>query len=145
MQDFSWEYQFEASPEKVFEGVRNVRGWWSALLIGESRNLGDVFSYQHKQFHHSVQKLVEVVPNELMVWEVTESSLSFIAKQDEWTGSTIRFEVERAGVGAKLKFQHLGLNTNLECFGACSQGWTHYLENSLVPLIETGEGQPDKE
>jgi hypothetical protein len=33
----------------------------------------------------------------------------------------------------------------LACYEACSQGWTHYIGESLRDLILTGTGQPNDE
>lgn len=134
----------DQTPEEVFNAVNNVRGWWSEMLEGKSHNEGDVFTYRHKNMHVSTQKLTEVIPNQKVVWLVTASNLSFISKHDEWTGTTIVFEISKEGNKTKLYFTHEGLTPNIECFGACSGGWTYYLQGSLLPLITEGVGKPDK-
>lgn len=134
----------DQTPEEVFNAVNNVRGWWSEMLEGESHNEGDVFTYRHKNMHVSTHKLTEVIPNQKVVWLVTDSNLSFISKHDEWTGTTIVFEISKEGNKTKLYFTHEGLTPNIECFGACSGGWTYYLQGSLLPLITAGVGKPDK-
>ncbi len=45
--------------------------------------------------------------------------------------------------GAELRFIHVGLVPDVECFGACSMGWLHYVNGSLRSLITTGVGLPD--
>ncbi|PZR23505.1 MAG: ATPase [Citrobacter freundii] len=143
-QDFSKTFLFDKSPGEVFDAVNNVRGWWSTLLEGSSGKEGDVFIYRHKDIHASTQKLVEVVKNKKVTWLVTDSHLSFLEKKpDEWTGTTISFEIEPAGNKTKLYFTHHGLTPQKECFEDCSGGWNFYLQ-SLAELISTGEGQPDK-
>ena len=54
------------------------------------------------------------------------------------------FEISKQEDKTKLVITHLGLVPAFECFDACSKGWTHYLKNSLLPLITTGTGKPDK-
>ncbi|WP_161596676.1 hypothetical protein [Chitinophaga vietnamensis] len=44
----------------------------------------------------------------------------------------------------EVRFSHLGLMPASECFDACSNAWTGYINNSLQRLIATGEGLPDK-
>ena len=53
------------------------------------------------------------------------------------------FEISKQDDKTKLDITHLGLVPDFECFEACSKGWTHYLKNSLLPLITTGTGKPD--
>ena len=54
------------------------------------------------------------------------------------------FEIFKQADKTKLVITHLGLVPEFECFDACAKGWTHYLQNSLLPLITTGIGKPDQ-
>jgi hypothetical protein len=70
--------------------------------------------------------------------------LTFIKDKAEWTGTKISFDISVKDGKTLLSFNHLGLNAALECFNDCSNGWSYYLKQSLLKLITTGEGQPDK-
>jgi hypothetical protein len=63
---------------------------------------------------------------------------------DEWNGTKMIFEISKQDNKTKLEITHFGLVPEFECFDACSKGWTHYLQNSLLPLIISGIGKPDK-
>jgi uncharacterized protein YndB with AHSA1/START domain len=141
--DFTVTFIVDQTPEQVFNAVNNVRGWWSQALKGDSKQLNDEFEYRHKEFHYSRHKLVEVVPNKRVVWLTTDSSLSFIKQKDEWNGTTVCFDISEVDGKTELRFTHVGLVPQIECFGACSGGWSHYLNKSLLPLITTGVGMPD--
>lgn len=142
-QNFTASFLFEQTPEQVFEAITNVRGWWSAALEGTSEKLNDEFIYRYKDIHYSKQLLVEVVPGKKVVWLVTESSLSFVQQKDEWNNTRVSFEILQQGNKTLLVFTHIGLVPKVDCYDGCSKGWSYYLNNSLVPLITTGKGNPD--
>jgi len=142
-EDFTTTMLVNASPAEAFKAINNVRGWWSSTLKGNTEKLNDEFHYQYKDMHSSTQKLVEVVPDKKVVWLVSDSMLSFIMQKDEWDGTTISFELSPKAEQTEIVFTHHGLVPSVECYDACYGGWSHYLHESLVPLINTGKGNPD--
>lgn len=133
----------DQTPEQAFNAINNVRGWWSETLKGSSEKLNDEFTYQYKGMHSTTHKLTEVIPNKKVVWLVTDSYLSFVQDHDEWTGTTISFDISGENDKTKIVFTHHGLTNETECFDACSKGWTYYIQQSLLPLITTGKGKPN--
>jgi hypothetical protein len=41
-----------------------------------------------------------------------------------------------------VRLTHVGLVPSVECYQACSGGWSSYLLGSLHDLITTGQGDP---
>lgn len=142
--DFSIMLVVDQSPEEVFNAVCNVRGWWSETIEGGTKKEGDEFRYRHKDLHDSTQRLVDVVPDKKVVWLVTESHISFLQNKSEWNDTRIVFEISKESGKTKLHFRHEGLIPQIECFEACSGGWSYYVKESLQKLITIGKGQPDK-
>jgi hypothetical protein len=53
------------------------------------------------------------------------------------------FEIGKKGNKTQLRFTHLGLVPDYECYEMCRDGWSNYIQNSLRSLIATGKGQPN--
>jgi hypothetical protein len=138
--DFSITILTEQSQQEVFKAVNDVRSWWSGYhseeIKGNTEHLGDEFSFSAAGGeHYSEQKLIEVIPYEKIVWVITYSKLNFLKKKDEWTGSKVIFEISTTDNKTQLKFTHQGLTAENECYESCAPGWTLYIQNRLVPLI----------
>lgn len=43
--------------------------------------------------HSSMQKVVELLPNERVTWKVTKSTINFLENKEEWTGTEIQFVI----------------------------------------------------
>lgn len=128
------------SPEEVFDAINNVSGWWQGEVKGGTTQVNDEFTYQMEDIHYSKQKLMEVIPNEKMVWLVTDSKLNFTKNKSEWTGTKIIFEISEADGKTQLHFTHQGLVPEMECYRGCSSGWSSLIQKSLFSLITTGKG-----
>ena len=91
--------------------------------------------------HYSKQKLVEIIPNEKVVWLVTDSNLSSFKDKQEWNGTKIIFEIKEINGNTQLRFTHVGLVPQFQCYGDCSGAWGMLVEQSLNSLISTGKGK----
>lgn len=130
----------DKSKEEVFNAINNVRGWWQGEVEGNTEKLNEEFGYSVPGIHFSKQKIVESIPNERIVWDITDSKLSFVKDQSEWTGTKIVFEISEVNNKTQVRFSHLGLVPEFECYGDCSNAWKKLIEESLFSLITTGKG-----
>ena len=144
-QDFTTSILVDQTPMEAFDAINNVRAWWPGEIEGNTTKLHDEFIYRYKKIHYSKQKLVEVIPGKKVVWLVTDSSLNFVENKTEWTGTKIIFEISEKNNKTQIRFTHLGLIPEYECFDACSNAWTDIIRDGLRGLITTGKGKASLE
>jgi uncharacterized protein YndB with AHSA1/START domain len=141
--DFTTTFSVDQSPAEVFAAITNVRGWWSGNIEGKTAEVGDEFTYRYEDVHRSTQRVTEAVPGQRVVWRVLDATLSFAKDKSEWTGTEIRFDIARKGDQTEVRFTHVGLAPQVECFEACSSAWSFYIGGSLRELIVSGKGEPN--
>jgi len=132
--DYSFEFTSSQNRELVYGSLLNVRQWWSGLfgeeIEGSSEKINDVFTFcAGGGVHESVQKLIELVPNEKITWLVTESNLNFLENPNEWANTRIGFEISGVPGNIKVRFTHFGLQPQIECYSQCTDAWTLYMRN----------------
>jgi hypothetical protein len=141
--DFTTAILVDQTPAAAFDAINNVRGWWSEEIEGSTDKLNDEFDYHYEDVHRCKMKLIEVTPNEKVVWLVLENYFKFTKDKSEWTGTKIIFEIDERDKKTQIRFTHLGLVPEYECYGICRDAWSNYIQNSLRNLITTGKGQPN--
>lgn len=142
-QDLSFSFVVDRTPEEVFAAIKNVRGWWSGQITGDTEELGAAFTYRHGDEHRSRQTVTELVPARRVVWHVSDSHLSFLDEKDEWNGTDIVFDVSEKKGKTEVRFTHQGLKPEVECYDVCSNAWGVLFNGNLRNLILTGKPQPD--
>lgn len=141
-QDYTVSFTFDQTPENIFDAVTHPSTWWGETIKGETQHQGDEFTFEVPGVHYTKQRLVEVVPDQRVVWLVTEADLTFLKNRAEWKGTKIVFDIAKQGDKTKLTFTHVGLRPDVECYNFCAPGWDQYVKGSLRLLIETGKGAP---
>lgn len=139
-QNFTTSFTVDHSPAEVFKAITNVRGWWTGDIDGNADAPGAAFTYRYRDLHYSKQEVTELVPDQKLVWRVTEADLTFLEDPGEWAGTEIAFEIVPQGARTEVRFAHRGLRSDFECFDTCSSAWGFFVNGSLRRLITTGEG-----
>ena len=147
--DLTMSFTVEQTPQQVFDAVNDVRSWWSGNIVGDTAAVGAEWTYSVPDIHFSKFRTTELAPAEHVSWLVLDSHLSFMEYKDEWTGTTVRFDIteEPAKHGdapsTRLTFTHEGLKAEHECYEVCNTAWAQYILGSLRTRIQAGTGRPD--
>jgi hypothetical protein len=141
-QSYTTSFTVDSTPDAVFEAINNVRGWWSTDVKGVTDTAGEEFLFEVKGVHYSRIRVTELVPGEKVVWRVLDARISYVEDQTEWVDTEIRFELSEQDSGTEVRFTHVGLVPEYECFDSCSSAWSFYMSDSLRNLIARGEGKP---
>ncbi|MEH1129352.1 SRPBCC family protein [Micromonospora sp. CPCC 206061] len=75
-QNFTTSFTVEHSAAEVFKAITNVRGWWTGDIDGNADTPGAEFTYRYPDLHYSKQKVTELVPDQKLVWRVTDAHLT---------------------------------------------------------------------
>ena len=141
--DFTRTILVDETPKEAFDAINNVRGWWSEEIEGKTDQLNAEFKYRYEDIHRCTMKIIEFIPNSKVVWLVLDNYFSFTKDESEWKDTKIIFEIAEKDHKTEIRFTHEGLVPEYECFEACSDGWSQYIQQSLFKLITTGTGLPN--
>jgi len=136
-------FTVDNTPEEAFAAITNVRGWWSGQIDGSTEELGAEFTYRYQDVHRSTQQITELIPGKRVAWHVLDGYLAFVEDKTEWTGTDVTFDIAPQESGTEVRFTHVGLVPDDECFDSCSSAWHFYVGTSLRNLITTGHGAPN--
>src|ERR1700678_2865665 len=110
----------DRTPEEAFAAINDVGSWWTGEIDGPTDELGAEFIYQYQDIHRSTQRITELVPGQRIAWHVTDGYLNFVKDKAEWIGTDITFDITPTADGTEVRFTHVGLVPQQECFDSCS-------------------------
>ncbi len=137
---FTATIEVEKSANDVFNAIKEVPKWWNCEdFEGNSAKLNDEFIIHHPNQHYSKQRLIEVIPDNKIVWLVTESKLYWLKDdKEEWTNTKMIFDITTKGTKTILHFSHDGLVPEKECYEMCEKGWIMIIKDWLFHFITVG-------
>ncbi|MDB5133507.1 MAG: hypothetical protein JWP37_110 [Mucilaginibacter sp.] len=130
------------SPKEAFEGISHVSEWWATNFEGRAKNLNDVFTVRFGETFVTF-KIVEMVTNKKIVWQVIDCHLPWLDDKSEWKGTKIAWETSTENNLTQISMTHIGLVPEIECYTDCEKGWNFYVKESLAKLLTEHKGLPD--
>jgi hypothetical protein len=93
----------------------------------------------------SQNKITELIPGTKVAWHFVDSYLAFVDDKTEWNNTDIVFDISRTATGTtEIRFKHIGLVPEGECYDRCSNAWSSIIHGNLRTLITSGKNQPDR-
>lgn len=114
----------KSTPEKIYAAVTTQKGiasWWS-VTNNATPEEGSVYRIYFGSDYYKEIKVVELVPNKKVTWEVLDA-------HPEWVNTRIIFDISMGNSGAELRFSHSGWKDYTDMFAQCSHHWGLFLQN----------------
>jgi hypothetical protein len=140
--NFSLSIEAPVTAADAFKKISEVDAWWAKNFTGKAQKLNDTFRVTFGKTFVDF-KISECVPNQKIVWLVTDCYLDWINNKTEWTNTQVVFELSEKAGATKINFTHIGLTPDVECYNDCFAGWTGHVKGSLVKLLTDGKGMPE--
>ena len=128
------------SAQDALSHIADVPQWWARDFDGCARSLGDVFTVRFGATWVTFR--ISALSDRAVTWTVQASHLPWLKNQQEWTGTSVQWDLIPAGDRCEIQFTHVGLSVDVECYGACADGWTRYVTGSLPNLFAGKPGTP---
>ena len=140
--DFSTSISVTSNPKQAFEKIARVGDWWAKSFTGKAMNVDDEFRIEFGSTWVNF-KITEALPDEKIVWYVTDSYLPWLNNKSEWNNTSISREISKQDASSTIKMKHVGLVPGIECYENCEKGWTRFVTVSLRKFISEGVGLPE--
>jgi uncharacterized protein YndB with AHSA1/START domain len=141
-EDFTAVLNLPASPAAVsalFSSADGVSRWWGPTQ-GDGAAGGTLVT-SFGEHGVNAMRVLEAGPARV-VWEpIALDGTTPTAHTQEWLGTTMEFDIVPADAGTELRFRHVGLTSQLECWDDCLAAWTHFMAG-IETFAETGTGTP---
>ncbi len=141
-QNYSSSISVNLSPQETLERISRVSDWWTASVTGSSRVPGDKFGVRWGETFVDFE-VAEMIPDERVVWLVTDCNLAFITDKTEWKNTKVVWDLSQENGKTRVTMTHVGLVPGVECYANCEAGWNFYFTKSLLKLLTEGKGLPD--
>ncbi|HET9174052.1 MAG TPA: SRPBCC domain-containing protein [Candidatus Saccharimonadales bacterium] len=126
----------------MIDSIAQVSKWWAKDFTGNASNIGDTFTVKFKAGDTFTLKVIEIIPDKKVLWEVLDAYQGWVQDPKEWVGTRIMWNIAPVDDNTEVRFTHEGLVPTLECYGTCQAAWEYLMKQSLAALLNTGTGLP---
>jgi uncharacterized protein YndB with AHSA1/START domain len=138
--DYTLDVPLGVPRERVFDALTTLdglAGWWTPIVSGTPTPGGEIeFGFTGLD-EKILMRVDDATPPAMVVWTCLTHT-----GHPEWQGTRLVFEiVQHDPGGGLLKFRHIGLTPDLNCYATCESGWDHFIA-SLLSYAAHHQGTP---
>lgn len=140
MADIVFEFDINATPDKVYKAVSEeagYKGWWTTNSSIKPE-VGSAAEFKLKDHGHDVvfgMKIARLEHNKAIELDVVH------AAPPDWPGTKIVVSLAPGEEGTHVIFRHVGFPSTGGSFGFTNYNWGFFM-GSLKAYAETGHGMP---
>jgi hypothetical protein len=140
--DYTVNISVKQSAASAFRCIKDIAGWWTVNVEGQSQQLDDVFTVHFGETFITI-KVIELVPDKKIGWQVIDCYKHWLTNKKEWRDTIMSWEITTANNDTQINFTHIGLLPGIECYEGCEKAWNFYVQKSLFKLLTVGKGIPE--
>lgn len=136
MPDILHKVAIKASPATTYDALATIDGlatWWTSDTRGGS-TVGGVIHFQFGERGYFDMKVIELVPETRVLWQVIDGP-------EAWVGTQINFDLSQESDFTVVLFKHKDWKEPSAFMHHCTTKWGTFLM-SLKAALETGTGAP---
>jgi hypothetical protein len=141
-QDYHYSITANITAKEAFENISHVPEWWATNFEGNSEKLNNIFTVCFGETFVTF-KIIEVVPEKRIVWQVIDCYLHWLKDKKEWKDSKISWDISTKNNLTQIAMTHIGLVPEIACYNECKKGWDFFVGESLLKLLTEHKGLPD--
>ena len=140
--DLTYTFTVDQSPAEAFAAICDVRAWWSGDIEGRTDVFGAEWSYGCPT-STSARSGSPAGPRPVARLAGHRQLASFTEDQQEWTGTTVRFDVSPPPMGPRSGSRTTGWPRRSSATACAGSPGASTSSAACAALIESGAGRPD--
>ncbi|MEW8496558.1 MAG: SRPBCC domain-containing protein [Candidatus Thiodiazotropha taylori] len=145
MSDYRSSIICPVSPSQAYRAIAEEMDQWWTPMSAPFLKTGDRAKTDFGGDSYWVFEARSLDDAKLIELDCVESHMVSDALDDpeEWRGTRLIFEFNEDKAGTEIRFTHLGLTPQFDCYEICKNGWDHYILTSLKNYLDGLGGMPN--
>ncbi|MEW8351117.1 MAG: SRPBCC domain-containing protein [Candidatus Thiodiazotropha taylori] len=145
MSDYRSSIICPVSPSQAYRAIAEEMDQWWTPMSAPFHKAGDRAKTDFGGDSYWVFEARSLNEAKLIELDCVESNMVSDALDDpeEWLGTRLIFEFNEDKAGTEIRFTHLGLTPQFDCYEICKNGWDHYILTSLKNYLDGLGGIPN--